>query len=74
MCFSCFDCTEAAFIDSNGYWGIVENIPTQTSLNKQSTEKGKHSVQDQKLQPSSRVESERELNEDELAAALFEGK
>ena len=68
------DSTEAAFIDSNGYWGIVENIPTQTRLNKPTTEKGKHSVQDQKLQPSSRVESERELNEDELAAALFEGK
>ena len=66
------DTTEAAFIDCNGYWGIVENIPTQNGPNIEKKER--NATVAKKPLPSSRDDSERELNEDELAAALFEGK
>ena len=61
------DTSEAAFIDSNGYWGVIENIPSGTPTANQSA------IIKEKRQPVSRTENENELNEDELAAALFEG-
>ena len=66
--FSPIDSTEAAFIDCNGYWGIIENIPSKGSANNQpKTTKEKGPV-------SSKVLNDNELDADELAAALFEGK
>ena len=60
------DSTEAAFIDCNGYWGIIESIP----IKDQSSSAAK-TVTDKK--PVSKEENENELDEEELAAALFEG-
>ena len=65
--FSPVDTSEAAFIDTNGYWGVIENIPSRTpTANQSATIK-------EKRPPISKTENEDELNEDELAAALFEG-
>ena len=63
--YSSIDSTEAAFIDCYGYWGIIENIPIKDSSNSALTVREK--------KPVSKEENENELNEDELAAALFEG-
>ena len=63
--------SEAAFIDSNGYWGVVQDIPIQ-ERGREGLEKQKQLAQ--KKIPPKKPEPERELNEDELAAALFEGE
>ena len=65
--FSPVDSSEAAFIDTNGYWGIIENIPSIAQTANQSA------AIKEKRPPISKSENEDELNEEELAAALFEG-
>ena len=63
--------SEAAFIDYNGYWGIIENIPLRNK-NKKPPATSPNKIN---MNPSLKHETPQvELNEDELSAALFEGE
>ena len=64
---------EVAFIDSNGYWGIIENIPIRNKSKETPLVLHKKIVE-KKPASSCKEEPQKELNEDELAAALFEGR
>ena len=65
------DNSQVSFINSNGYWGTVKDIPV-LEKSKHTTKKEAKSKVEKSVKPSSKVRNEDELNEDELAAALFE--
>ena len=65
--------SEVAFINSHGYWGTIENIPLR-SKGKGTSVTLHNKVVDKKSSSSDKEGPQTELNEDELAAALFEGK
>merc|ERR1719242_2559878 len=65
------DNSQVSFINSNGYWGTVKDIPV-LEKSKYTTKKETKSKVEKSVKPSSKVRNEDELNEDELAAALFE--